>query len=340
MQKTILIPPEAPAILGSAAVVGKREHEGPLGDLFDFHDDTDRFGMETWEQSEAAMQHTALNLALAKAKMKPDELDALLAGDLINQCVSSTFGLLDFDVPQIGLYGACSTIAEGLGLAALLVGAGTLRRAAAVTSSHNCSAERQFRFPLEYGGQRTPTSQWTVTGSAAFLIGKSKTGPYLSDVMFGRSVDPGITDANNMGAAMAPAAVDTLTRYFRASHTLPCQYDLIVTGDLGAEGHAIVLEQTAKAGFDLSEVYNDCGLLIFHRGQQDVHAGGSGCGCSAAVLSAYLLKRMREGALKNLLFVGTGALMSPLSVKQGQSIPGIAHLVHITSERVGSAGEA
>lgn len=327
MQKTILIPPEAPAILGSAAVVGKREHEGPLGDLFDFHDDTDRFGMETWEQSEAAMQHTALNLALAKAKMKPDELDALLAGDLINQCVSSTFGLLAFDVPQIGLYGACSTIAEGLGLAALLVGAGTLRRAAAVTSSHNCSAERQFRFPLEYGGQRTPTSQWTVTGSAAFLIGKSKTGPYLSDVMFGRSVDPGITDANNMGAAMAPAAADTLLKHFADTGRSPDDYDCIVTGDLGEVGSHILYELLSHSKVTLNEKkHMDCGRIIFDT-SQDVHAGGSGCGCIASVLGAALLPKLASGAWRRAAVMATGALLSPTTSQQGESIPGVAHLI-------------
>lgn len=330
MPKGIIKLENAPAILCAASVVGKRESEGPLGELFDFHDRDDRFGQATWEKSEAEMQHMALNLAMAKEKMSIAGIDAIFAGDLMNQCTSSSYGLLSHDAPFIGLYGACSTAAEALILAGLTVNAGYFKKAAVVTSSHNCSAERQFRFPLEYGGQRTPTSQWTVTGSGAFIVSdEDKKYPRIVEVMPGMTVDYGIKDANNMGAAMAPAAADTLIRYFSDSGLGPSVFDLIITGDLGYEGHSAVLELMAARGFDLSKNYNDCGLLIYRRSSQDMHAGGSGCGCSAVVLAAYLLKRIREGTLHDILFVGTGALMSPLSVQQGESIPGIAHLVRI-----------
>jgi stage V sporulation protein AD len=333
MQKGIIKLENVPAIVSAASVVGKREYEGPLGPLFDFHDEDDRFGKTTWEQSEAEMQRLALNLAMSKEKFGITDIDTIFAGDLINQCTSSAYGLLDYDVPFIGLYGACSTAAEGLILAALTVNAGYFYRTAVVTSSHNCSAERQFRFPLEYGGQRTPTSQWTVTGSGAFIVASDdKKNPRIVEVMPGRSLDFGITDANNMGAAMAPAAADTLVRYFNLSGLSPSAFDMIITGDLGFEGHSIVLDLTMAKGLDLSKNYNDCGLLIYDRTGQDMHAGGSGCGCSATVMASYILKQMREGGLRDVLFIGTGALMSPLMIQQGQSIPGIAHLVHIKGD--------
>ncbi len=332
MNSKILKPRFSPAILASASVVGKKEHDGPLGEYFDYHDETDKFGQKTWEQSEASMQHMSLNLALAKLKQTPDDIDAIFAGDLINQCTSAAYGLLSFDVPYFGLYGACSTVAEGLILATLSLNSGCLSRVAVTTSSHNCSAERQFRYPLEYGSQRTPTSQWTVTGSASFILGEGS-GAYITELLPGRSVDNGITDANNMGAAMAPAAVDTLTRYFKMSDMSPSDFDGIFTGDLGFEGHAIVTDLMRQNGIDLGKKYNDCGLMIYDREKQDMHAGGSGCGCSASVLSAYLLKQLQSGELKDILFIATGALMSPMLVMQGQSIPGIAHLIRITSER-------
>lgn len=334
MPKGILKLENAPAIISTAAVVGKHEAEGPLGELFDFHDRDDRFGQTTWEKSEAEMQHMALNLAMAKNKIGISDIDVIFAGDLINQCTSSTYGLLSHDAPYIGLYGACSTVAEALILSCLTVNAGYFKKAAVVTSSHNCSAERQFRLPLEYGGQRTPTSQWTVTGSGAFIVADEEGNyPRIIEVMPGMTVDYGIKDANNMGAAMAPAAADTLLRYFNASGLEPSAFDLIVTGDLGFEGHSIMSELMISKGFDLSKNYNDCGLLIYHRSAQDMHAGGSGCGCSAVVLASYLLKHMREGKLNDLLFIATGALMSPLSIQQGGSIPGIAHLVRIKGEK-------
>ena len=332
MKSGIIRPKICPSIIGHAAAVGKKEHEGPLGDLFDYHDASDRFGQKTWELSEGEMQHIALNLALSKSKMPADSLGALFAGDLINQCTSSSYGLLDINVPFFGLYGACSTSAEGLILATLWLNSTENGSAAVVTSSHNCSAERQFRFLVEYGGIRTPTSQWTVTGAAAFILGEGH-GAYITELLPGISVDRGITDPNNMGAAMAPAAVDTLTRYFRGSGMKPDDFDAIFTGDLGFEGHSIVNEMMCAAGINISDNYRDCGLIIYDREGQDMHAGGSGCGCSASVLSAYILPKLESGEYHDILFVATGALMSPMLVLQGQSIPGIAHLVRITKER-------
>lgn len=318
-----------PSIRSYASVGGREEYEGPLGSGLDFHDSENRFSADTWEKSESEMQRTALSLALAKGSLKSQDLDVLFAGDLINQCTSSTFGLLEYEVPFVGLFGACSTAAESLALASLFVDTGYVKTAAAVTSSHFCSAERQFRFPLEYGGQRAPTCQRTATASGAFVLSSDKGNLSVSDVMFGISRDGGITDANNMGAAMAPAAMDTLTRYFRESGTKPSDYDGIFTGDLGWEGYKIVRLFAKEQGYDLDEVYQDCGLLIYDREKQDMHAGGSGCGCSAMVLAAKILPDMEMGRMSDILFIGTGALMSPSSVQQGLSIPGIAHLVHI-----------
>lgn len=318
-----------PKIISACSVVGRKENEGMFSGKFDIVDPKDSFGQPTWEKSESEMQRLALSGALQKASLANSELDALFAGDLTNQCVSSNYGLLSFNVPFFGLYGACSTAAEGLILSAVTVGNGVFEKAAAVTSSHNCSAERQFRYPLEYGGQHTPTSQWTVTGSGAFIVSKIGEGPCICDVLPGITIDRGITDINNMGAAMAPAAIDTLTRYFTMSKTNPKDYDLIVTGDLGYEGHRIVKELMLAKGYDMGKNYNDCGLMIYDRKRQDMHAGGSGCGCSAVVFAAHIYKELTSGRLNNVLFLGTGALMSPSSVQQGLSIPGVAHLVHI-----------
>lgn len=336
MQKEYIHLKNTVAILSSATVVGKKEFDGPLGKMFDMHDSKNRFGFDSWEKSESEMQHLALNLALSKKKQRVSDIDILFAGDLINQCTCSAQGTLSFDIPYIGLYGACSTAVEGLMLASLLLEGKNYNKAAVVSSSHNSTAERQFRFPLEYGCQRTPTSQWTVTGSAAFILEQSDSEilpeAYICDVMPGRTIDKGITDANNMGAAMAPAAIDTLCRYFSSTKTTPDNYDLIVTGDLGREGHGIVSELMATEGYDMSRNYTDCGLLIYDIEKQDMHAGASGCGCSATVLSAYLLPKLKKKELNNILFIGTGALMSQMSVQQGLSIPGIAHLVRISSQ--------
>ena len=328
------------AILAASSAVGKKEKEGPVGDLFDFSDPTDRFGQKTWERSESEMQRIVFSGAAGKLGIGEEDIDAVFAGDLLNQCVGSAYGLLQFDIPYFGLYGACSTCAEGLTLAAMTVSAGLYRRAASVTSSHNASAERQYRNPLEYGGQRPPTAQWTVTGAGAFIVGKAcgDASALIADVMPGVVVEKGIKDAANMGAAMAPAAADTVLRYLDENGKKPADFDLIVTGDLGFEGNSILHDLLAVAGAETARtgLLTDCGMIIFDRERQDVHSGGSGCGCSAAVLAAYLLPRLKSGMLKNILFIGTGAMMSPSSTKQGEAIPAVAHLVHLTSPSGGS----
>ena len=323
----------APAILSFAAVGGKMEGEGPLGSQFDKIDTDTTFGEDTWEKAESLMQKDAVNLALKKGQLQASDLHFVFAGDLLNQCISSTYGLRDLGVPFIGLYGACSTMAESLTMASLFVEAGFAQKAAALTSSHFCSAERQFRFPLEYGGQRPPTAQWTATASGAVVVGEKGNGPYVRAVTIGKIKDLGITDANNMGAAMAPAAADTLRQYFLDTDTKPADYDMIVTGDLGAVGADLFIQLMGEDGKDLKPRYNDCGLLIYDRNKQtEVDAGGSGCGCSASVLCSYLLPALRRGDINELLFMATGALMSPTSVQQGESIPGIAHLLRISTK--------
>ena len=316
------------SVIASASCVGGREYEGPLGSFFDFHDPEDSFGMPTWEKAESEMQRISLTSALKKAGLGANDIDALFAGDLLNQCVGSAYGLVDYDIPYFGLYGACSTAAEGMMLASMTVGSGIFRRATAVTSSHNCSAERQYRTPTEYGAQRAPTAQWTVTGAGAFVIGQGG-GVKISEVMAGIVVDRGISDASNMGAAMAPAAISTLKRYFEESELEPDEFDMILTGDLGYEGGAILCELSKNEGLDISRVFADCGMMIYSRETQDVHSGGSGCGCSASVLASYILPKLARGELKNVLFLGTGAMMSPSSIQQGMTIPAIAHLLRL-----------
>lgn len=325
------------AIAFAASAVGKREREGPLGECFDLHDPTDKFGMKTWERAESEMQRLAFNTALAKASASERNVELLLAGDLLNQCVGSAYGLLDFDIPYLGLYGACSTAAEGLMLAALLTAAGYVRTAAVVTSSHNCSAERQYRTPLEYGSQRSPTAQWTVTGAGAFLV-RPEGIAAITEVLPGIVVEKGINDASNMGAAMAPAAASTLLRYFSDSGKSPSDFDGIYTGDLGFEGSALLCELLLAEGLDIRAVHEDCGKMIYHRKKQDVHSGGSGCGCSAVVLASSLLPRMASGELSEILFIGTGAMMSPASLQQGEAIPGIAHLIHLSASKRNQGG--
>ncbi len=308
--------------------VGKKEYEGPLGALFDIHDTDDRFGKDTWESAESEMQRVAFNMALNKKGLCFEDIGALFAGDLLNQCVGSAYGLCGCNIPYFGLYGACSTCGEGIMLASILTTHKVFERCAAVTSSHNCSAERQYRTPIEYGSQRAPTSQWTVTGSGAFIIGDSDAGKVkISAAMPGKVIDKGVNDANNMGAAMTPAVCDTLVRYFKESNTRPEDYDLIITGDLGYEGHGILKEFMSIEGYDLGDNYTDCGILIFDKERQDTHSGGSGCGCSASVISAYVLPEMEKGRIRRTIFVASGAMMSPDMIKQGESIPAIGHLL-------------
>ncbi len=312
-----------PGVLAYASVVGGKEGAGPLKKGFDEVSLDSYFGQDTWEKAEMTMLTRCLDRCAQKSGgLRPD---AILGGDLLNQCVSSAFAVKDRSTPYLGLYGACSTMAEGLSLAALLLDGGGFTSLMAFTGSHFCAAERQYRFPLEYGGQRTPTSQWTVTGAGAVLLARESGALELTHVTPGRVLDAGVTDANNMGAAMAPAACDTILRHFDDTGRDFSDYDAVFTGDLGAIGHDILQDMLQKEGLDPGLKYMDCGVLMYDLLTQDVHAGGSGCGCSAAVLAAHILPAMERGVWKRVLFAGTGALMSPLSCQQGCSIPGVCH---------------
>ncbi len=320
-----------PSVVSFGTAVGRMEGEGPLGSCFDYVDDSPDFGESTWEKAESRLQQLAFGQALSKGGLSESDIDFMFAGDLLNQCAASGYGMRDNGVSFFGLYGACSTMAESLALAAIFADNGIGQYTAAVTSSHFCSAERQFRFPENYGGQRTPTSQWTATASGCAILGAHYEAPYIKAVTVGNITDMGIKDANNMGAAMAPAAYATLKCHFAAAHSSPADYDLILTGDLGYVGSELLRDLFLQDGITLGDSYNDCGLMLFDREKQDVHAGGSGCGCSAAVLCGHILPRMRKGELRNVLFTATGALMSTTLVQQGESIPAIAHCVHITA---------
>ena len=316
-----------PSIAAGSCVVGQKEGEGPLRKWFDYISDDSYFGQSSWEKAESVMLSKCFTLCCDKARIPPSDIQYLFAGDLLNQCAGSTFAARDLPIPYFGVYGACSTMAESLSLAAMTIDGGYADTVCAMTSSHFCSAERQFRLPLEYGGQRTPTAQWTVTGAGALLLTSEGKGPYVTHVTTGRIRDAGVTDANNMGAAMAPAAYDTLRALFSDTRTSPADYDLIVTGDLGRLGHEVVTDLFARDGVDMTKNYKDCGLLLYDLERQDMHMGGSGCGCSAAVLNGYLLRGMREGKWNRIIFAPTGALLSPTSTMQGESIPGVCHAV-------------
>ena len=318
-----------PVIAASAAVVGDKEGQGPLKNFFDSVSYDPYFGEKTWEKAESAMLKQCFETVCGKAGISASELDYVFSGDLLNQCMGSAFALKDSGVPYFGLYGACSTMGESMSLAAMLLDGGAARQVCALTSSHFCSSERQYRFPLEYGGQRTPTSQWTVTGAGAVILRKSGSGPRITCVTTGSIVDKGIIDANNMGAAMAPAAFETLKAHFADTGRAPEYYDLIVTGDLGAVGHDILEDMFRREGMPLGTRYTDCGVLIFNREKQDVHAGGSGCGCSASVFASYIMRGFADGHWKRVLFAPTGALLSPTSSQQGDSISGICHAVSV-----------
>ncbi len=321
-----------PSIIASASVVGKKEGEGPLKDYFDQVSEDTKFGQNSWEKAESQMQTLALQAAMKKASIAASQVDMLFAGDLLNQCIGTSFAARGTDIPFYGLYGACSTMAESLSLASMAVEGGFANHAAAMTSSHFASAERQYRLPLEYGGQRTPTAQWTVTGSAAFILGTHDQPPYIRAITTGKIVDLCVADANNMGAAMAPAFVDTVIGHLKDTGLKPSDYDLIVSGDLGSVGKALALDLFHREGYDMGDVLDDCGTMIFDLEAQDVHAGGSGCGCSAVVLSGYLLKKMESKKYKNILFCGTGALLSPVSTQQGETIPAVCHAVAISMD--------
>ena len=316
-----------PIITGSAGVCGKKEGEGPLASDFDaiFEDTT--MGQQSYELAESAMLHDAIIRSITNAKISPSDVDFILSGDLLDQCMGSAFAIKDLLIPSIGLYGACSTMALSMSVGSMLVDAGASCVVAA-TSSHFCSSERQFRFPLEYGGQRPPCAQWTVTGAGSAVISKMGEGIKIKAMSIGTICDMGITDANNMGAAMAPAAEKTIYEFLRDTNTKPSDYDLILTGDLGLTGSELLYELMIREhSIDLKNYHNDCGLLIYDLEEQDVNSGGSGCGCSGSVLCSHIMKKMKSNKLKKVLFVATGALMSPTSSKQGNTIPSIAHAV-------------
>lgn len=323
---------EKPVAIAATAAVGSRmEKEGPLGAEFDRLVEDSSFGEKSWEKAETKMQTLAIELALQKGNTTAEQVDVMLGGDLLNQCIASAYAVREQGRPFLGLYGACSTMAESLTLASLLVESGAARKALAVTSSHFCSSERQFRFPLDYGGVRTPTAQHTATAAGAALVGMA--GPItVREVCIGRVVDLGVTDMNNMGAAMAPAAWDTLRQYFTDTGTSPADYDKIITGDLAQVGSDLLVRLAAEENCDLRPRYTDCGLMLYEREKQQVDAGASGCGCSAAVMCAHFLPALQQGKYRNILFMATGALMSPTACQQGESIPGIAHLLHLTAK--------
>lgn len=324
---------EPPVITTWASIAGKKEVEGPLSHTFDIKCRDTYFGQNTWEQAEKHMQQLILKKLVSKAGLSPSDIDVVFSGDLLNQCIGSSFSLRNTGIPHLGLYGACSTMAESLLMASMAVGGGFSDRVVAMTSSHFASSERQYRFPLGYGGQRTPTSQWTVTGSGAALVCSQGSGPRITGCTIGTVTDLGIKDANNMGAAMAPAAYKSIRAHFDDLHCSPSDFDLIVTGDLGQTGKEALMELARKDGISLGGKITDCGTLIFDNTTQDVHSGGSGCGCSAITLCGYLLEQLKSGKLKKVLFCGTGALLSPTSTQQGLSIPGVCHVVSITGGR-------
>ena len=322
-----------PSIAAGSCGVGQKEGEGPLRKWFDYISDDSYFGQSSWEKAESVMLSKCFALCCDKARIPPSDIQYLFAGDLLNQCAGSTFAARDLPIPYFGVYGACSTMAESLSLAAMTIDGGYADTVCAMTSSHFCSAERQFRLPLEYSGQRTPTAQWTVTGAGALLLTSGGKGPYVTHVTTGRIRDAGVTDANNMGAAMAPAAYETLRAHFADTGRTPADYAAIITGDLGKIGHEILTDLFLRDGVDLGVCSTDCGMLIFNPETQDVHAGGSGCGCSASVLCGHILQRMTCGDWPRVLFAATGALMSPTTSQQGESIPGICHAVVLDVDR-------
>ena len=318
-----------PTITEVASIVGPKEGQGPLAKYFDQCLEDEFWGEKTWEKAESKIIKETVNLTITKSGIPANNIDYCFAGDLLNQCISSSFGLRELNIPFFGIFGACSTFVEGMMLASMLLDGGAGKYAIASTSSHFCSAEKQFRFPLELGNQRPPTSQWTVTGSSAAVLSSDGLGPYITHVTPGKIVDRGIKDANNMGSAMAPAAVSTILTHLKDTGRAPSYYDAIISGDLGHIGKEIVLDLCKAEGYQLSSNYNDCGVLMFNKEKQDTHSGGSGCACCGTVFSGYFFQQLKNKKLKKILLVATGALMNSTSSQQGESIPGIAHAVSI-----------
>ena len=317
-----------PTITECSSIVGPKEANGPLAKYFDKTLEDEFWGEKTWEKAESKIIKENVNLVISKANITTNEIDCVFAGDLLNQCISSSFGLRDENVPFFGVFGACSTFVESMSLGAIAV-EGFANNVLCATSSHFCSAEKQFRFPLELGNQRPPTSQWTVTGSGAAILSKNGNGPYITHITPGKIVDMGIKDANNMGAAMAPAFCDTLIIHFLDTGRSPSYYDAIISGDLGHIGKEIAIDIAKSKGYNIKSNYNDCGVLIFDKESQDTHSGGSGCACCGSVFSGYFFRQLKQKKLKKILLIATGALMNSTSSQQGESIPGIAHAISI-----------
>ena len=327
-KKTVALTSQ-PHIIQTSSIVGKKEGEGPLAKYFDFILEDEYWGEKSFEKTEIKILKENLNKVMQKARKTPEEINYVLAGDLLNQCISSSYAVRESEIPFIGLYGACSTMVESMMLGSMLVDGGFADNVIAITSSHFCSAERQFRFPLEQGTQRPPTAQWTVTGSGAAIISTEQSGPKITHVTTGKVVDMGIKDANNMGAAMAPAAADTIYSHLKETGREANYYDLIVTGDLGYVGGEILKELLFKENINIKSRYNDCGILIFDKQKQDTHSGGSGCGCCGSVFAGYLYDKLQKKELNKILLIATGALMSTTAIQQGEAIAGIAHAVAI-----------
>lgn len=318
-----------PIILETASIVGPKESEGPMAKYFDQCLTDEFWGEKTWEKAESKIIKETVNTVISKSGIPSKDIDFCFSGDLLNQCISSSFGLRALNIPFFGVFGACSTFVESMCLGSVFIESGAAKYVLCATSSHFCSAEKQFRFPLELGNQRPPTSQWTVTGSGASILGHVGEGPYITHITPGKIVDMGIKDANNMGAAMAPAALDTIIQHFEDTGRKPSYYDAIISGDLGHIGKDILNEMMQSKGYNIKSLYNDCGVLMFDKNKQDTHSGGSGCACIGTIFSGYFFKELKEKRIRRLLLVATGALMNSTSTQQGESIPGIAHAISI-----------
>ena len=321
-----------PTIISASSVVGPKEGEGPLREYFDIILEDDLCGQKSWELAESDMVKTAMKKTCEKANKKLEDINYMIGGDLLNQIFPASFAARDLSIPFIGIYGACSTMAEGMCISSMLIDGGFADLILSGTSSHFCAAERQFRFPLEFGNQKPMTAQWTVTGAGSVLISPKGQGPKVTYVTIGKVIDKGIDDGNNMGAAMAPAAVDTIYSYFNDTKDDPNSFDVIATGDLGKLGKEITEELLAQRGLDISKVYMDCGIEMFNMEKQDVHCGGSGCGCSATVFCGYIYKKLKNKEFNKVMLVSTGALLSPTSTLQKQTIPCVAHAVIIENK--------
>ncbi|MDO5556811.1 MAG: stage V sporulation protein AD [Clostridia bacterium] len=318
-----------PTIVDVASIVGPKEGEGPMSKYFDVCLEDEFWGEKTWEKAESKIIKETVNKAITKSNIAAADIDLCFAGDLLNQCISSSFGLRELQVPFFGIFGACSTFVEGMCLGSICIESGAANNVLCAASSHFCSAEKQFRYPLELGNQRPPSAQWTVTGSGAVIMSKEGEGPYITAITPGKIVDMGIKDANNMGAAMAPAAFDTLITHLKDLDRAPTYYDAIISGDLGYIGKDIVIDLASNKGYNIKSVYNDCGVLMFDKQSQDTHSGGSGCACIGTIFSGYFFKQLKQRKMKRILLIATGALMNATTTQQGESIPGIAHAISI-----------